>query len=151
MQSSIICGVDGSPDSYAALAVAAELAERLGTRLVLVNVIDPVPAYAVAGPVVAMSRPAPLAVIDGLNEAGERLVAGMAETAGLEDAEQRVVTGVAAERLADLADEQAADLIVVGSRGRGGFKAALLGSVSSELIGVARCPVLVVPKGVRES
>jgi nucleotide-binding universal stress UspA family protein len=42
-------------------------------------------------------------------------------------------------------------MIVVGSRGRGAFRAAFLGSVSSDLIGVARCPVLVVPKGVRES
>jgi nucleotide-binding universal stress UspA family protein len=36
-------------------------------------------------------------------------------------------------------------LIIVGSRGRGAFKAAFLGSVSNELIGVVRCPVLVVP------
>lgn len=151
MQSSIICGVDGSPNSYDALAVANELAEKLGTRLVLVNVTDPMPAYAAAGPSVAMSRPAPLTVIDGMNRAGERLVGGMAQAAGLEHAEQRVVSGVAAERLADLADEGVAELIVVGSRGRGAFKAALLGSVSSDLIGVARCPVLVVPKGVRES
>jgi len=151
MQSSIVCGVDGSPDSNAALVVATELAERLGTRLVLVHVTDPVPAYTARGPIAAMSRPAPLTVIDGLNDAGERLIAEMAEAAGLEEVEQRVVPGLAAERLADLADEEAADMIVVGSRGRGAFKAAVLGSVSSELIGVARCPVLVVPKGVRES
>ncbi|MGH3062673.1 MAG: universal stress protein, partial [Gaiellaceae bacterium] len=39
------------------------------------------------------------------------------------------------------------DLIVVGSRGRGAFKAAFLGSVSNSLFGVARCPVLIVPPG----
>jgi nucleotide-binding universal stress UspA family protein len=39
-------------------------------------------------------------------------------------------------------------LIVVGSRGRGRFKAAFLGSVSNSLVGVARCPVLIVPPGV---
>jgi nucleotide-binding universal stress UspA family protein len=38
-------------------------------------------------------------------------------------------------------------MIVVGSRGRGAFKAAFLGSVSTSLIGIARCPVLVVPPG----
>jgi nucleotide-binding universal stress UspA family protein len=151
MQSSIVCGVDGSPDSQAALAVAAELAEGLGARLVLAHVTDHVPAYTAVGPMAAMSRPAPLTVIDGLNEAGERLVAEMAEAAGLAEVELRVVSGVAAERLADLADEEVADMIVVGSRGRGAFKSAFLGSVSSDLIGVARCPVLVVPKGVRGS
>jgi nucleotide-binding universal stress UspA family protein len=107
MQSSIVCGVDGSADSQAALAAATELAERLRTRLVLVHVTDPVPAYTAAGPIAAMSRPAPLTVIDGLNDAGERLVAEMKEAAGLEEVEQRVVSGVAAERLADLADEDA--------------------------------------------
>jgi len=151
MQSSIVCGVDGSLDSHAALAVATVLAERPGTRLVFVHVSDLVPAHTAAGPIAAMSRPPPLTVIDGLKDAGERLVAEMAEAAGLEEVEQRVVSGVAAERLADLADEEAADMIVVGSHGRGAFKAAFLGSVSSDLIGVARCPVLVVPKGVRES
>jgi nucleotide-binding universal stress UspA family protein len=40
---------------------------------------------------------------------------------------------------------------VVGSRGRGSFKSALRGTVSSDLISIARCPVLVVPKGVRGS
>jgi nucleotide-binding universal stress UspA family protein len=56
--------------------------------------------------------------------------------------------GLPAERLADLADDEDAELIVVGSRGRGRFKASFLGSVSNSLVGVARCPVLVVPPGV---
>jgi nucleotide-binding universal stress UspA family protein len=151
MQSSIVCGVDGSADSEAALGVAAELAEGLGARLVLAHVTEHVPAYTAVGPMVAMSRPAPVPVTESLHEAGARLVAEMADSASLEEAEQRVVSGIPAERLADLADEEAADLIVVGSRGRGAFKAAFLGSVSSDLIGVARCPVLVVPNGVRGS
>jgi nucleotide-binding universal stress UspA family protein len=36
---------------------------------------------------------------------------------------------------------------VVGSRGRGAFRSAFLGSVSNSLVGVARCPVLIVPPG----
>jgi nucleotide-binding universal stress UspA family protein len=86
--------------------------------------------------------------IDRQQEAGERLLAQMADEAALDQAERRVVSGVPAERLADLADAEEAELIVVGSRGRGAFKAAFLGSVSTSLIGVARCPVLVVPPGV---
>ena len=50
-----------------------------------------------------------------------------------------------------VADEEDAELIVVGSRGRGAFKAAFLGSVSNALVGVARCPVLIVPHGATES
>lgn len=75
------------------------------------------------------------------------LLTELSESMGLEQADRRVVVGYAAERLADLADEEEAEMIVVGSRGRGAFKAAFLGSVSTSLIGVARCPVLVVPAG----
>jgi nucleotide-binding universal stress UspA family protein len=90
----------------------------------------------------------PLAeVLEEQERASERLLEEMAEKAGLATAERRVCSGMAAERLADLADEVDAELIVVGSRGRGAFKAAFLGSVSTSLIGVARCPVLVVPPG----
>jgi nucleotide-binding universal stress UspA family protein len=149
MQGSIVCGVDGSAGSEAALAVAAELAEGLGARLVLAHVADHVPAYTAVGPIAAVPRPAPMTA--SVHEARARLLSEMAEAAGLEEAEQRVVSGIAAERLAELADEEAADMIVVGSRGRGSFKSALRGTVSSDLISIARCPVLVVPKGVRGS
>jgi nucleotide-binding universal stress UspA family protein len=80
--------------------------------------------------------------------AAAALVSRSAETAAANGAECRVAVGFAADRLADLAEEEQAELLVVGSRGRGGLKAAFLGSVSSSLIGVARCPVLVVPSGV---
>ena len=80
-------------------------------------------------------------------EEANRLLDGVVVAAGLESAERHTVVGVPAERLADLADEEQAELIVVGSRGRGAFKSAFLGSVSNSLIGVARCPVLVVPPG----
>ena len=83
----------------------------------------------------------------------ERLLEETLAEAGLTDAqrertEQRVTAGFPAERLADLADEENAELIVVGSRGRGAFRAAFLGSVSSDVIGVARVPVVVVPHGM---
>jgi nucleotide-binding universal stress UspA family protein len=154
MEKSIVCGVDGSADSEAALAEAARLADRLGARVVLANVIEyahsPYVGVGAIGPTVAPQVPL-TAVLEEQERDAERLLEEMAEQAGLETAERRVVSGMAAERLADLADEVDAELIVVGSRGRGAFKAAFLGSVSTSLIGVARCPVLVVPPGARES
>jgi len=150
VQRSILCGVDGSLDAEAALAVAAGLAERLGARLVLANVVEYVHSpYAGAG---VTARAALVgAPLDDLGaeqvRAAERLLDEMAEHANVRSAEKSVVAGLAAERLADLADEEDAEVIVVGSRGRGAFKAAFLGSVSQELIGIARCPVLVVPRG----
>jgi nucleotide-binding universal stress UspA family protein len=142
---SIVCGVDDSNDASAALRVAAELARRLGLRLVVAHVTH----TAIAGPQLAPAGRVPMLaeqVESGL-EAGRRLVNAMVAAERLSDVDERVVYGFPAERLAELADDEAAELIVVGSRGRGALKAAFLGSVSRELIGVASCPVLVVPPG----
>jgi nucleotide-binding universal stress UspA family protein len=133
MKNAIVCGIDGSADSRAALAYATELAGRLDARLVLAHVVEP-------------PRSLSATLVDRQAEAG-RLLGEVAEATGVDGAEQRVVTGLPAERLADLADDESAQLIVVGSRGRGPLRAALLGSVSTSVIGLARCPVLVVPRG----
>lgn len=149
MGTSIVCGVDGSEQSEAALAVAAGLAERLDARLVLAHVVEPVQkastrttafgALAATDPVTAQAE------INAQEEAAASLLARVAEAAGVADAALRVEVGLPAERLAEIADDEEAELIVVGSRGRGAFKAAFLGSVSTSLVGVARCPVLIVP------
>jgi nucleotide-binding universal stress UspA family protein len=151
MDRSIVCGVDGSADSQAALAVAIELAARLRLRLILANVVEPSQAPFVGAPLLGGPMPRPLLpTFEQQEDAAHELLAEFAATMGAEEAERRVVVGYAAERLADLADEERAEIIVVGSRGRGAFKAAFLGSVSTSLIGVARCPVLVVPPGVAD-
>jgi nucleotide-binding universal stress UspA family protein len=146
---SIVCGVDGSADSQAAVAFAADLASRLGTRLVLANVAESahIP-YAAAAPFGGGAvRMAVTDEIGAQEQAAEQLLEEVAAAYGLDDAELRVLAGLPGEGLADLADEEDASLIVVGSRGRGAFKAAFPGSVSNSLVGVARCPVVIVPPG----
>jgi nucleotide-binding universal stress UspA family protein len=144
MNRCIVCGVDGSSDSQAALGVAVDLAARLRLRLIMANVVEPSHApYAGASLGGPMSQPR--LPTDQEEEIAKELLTKLSATMGLERADRRVVIGYAAERLADLADEEGAEMIVVGSRGRGAFRAAFLGSVSTSLIGVARCPVLVVP------
>jgi nucleotide-binding universal stress UspA family protein len=153
MSASIVCGVDGSPDSQAALQVAARLANRLQLRLVVAHVAEPayIP-YAAAAPFGGTAgRDAVLEEAESQEENAARLLQEVVAAAGLVDAERRAGVGVPAERLADLADEEDAELIVVGSRGRGAFKSAFLGSVSNSLVGVARCPVLIVPPGATEA
>jgi nucleotide-binding universal stress UspA family protein len=153
MGRSIICGVDGSPDSQAALEVAARLADRLGSTLILTHVAEPeyVP-YAAAYPFGGTSGPIAVAKeVESEEEAAARLLELLAVDAGLADAEKRVAIGHPAERLAELADEEDAELIVIGSRGQGALKSAFLGSVSYNLVGIARCPVLIVPPGASEA
>ena len=156
VQDSIICGVDGSPDSLHALSAAAKLARRIDARLVAVYVADPTgAAFAYAGSVGASAilGPAPVALTDpGVEqEAAVAILTRSVIDAKAERAERRVLSGNPAESLADIADEEDAMLIVVGSRGRGAFKAAFLGSVSNSLIGIAPLPVLVVPQGAVEA
>jgi nucleotide-binding universal stress UspA family protein len=155
---SIVCGVDGSPDSRRALAVAGKFARLFGARLIVANVVayvaDPVvPAYAYAPMARAAGIGPPMTArrTDADVEHSEALLDHMVAEAGMDGAELRTMLGIPAERLAELADDEGAELIVVGSRGRGAFKAAFLGSVSNSLIGIARCPVLVVPRGAAET
>ena len=55
----------------------------------------------------------------------------------------RAVTGLPAEALLEAAAD--ADMLVVGSRGAGGFKRLLMGSVSTQVTHHAHCPVVVIP------
>jgi nucleotide-binding universal stress UspA family protein len=154
----IICGVDGSPDSRFAVRVAADLARRLGARLILVNVVaapqDPVVptlAYAPMARPVGSMPPMTARRTDLDVDVADAMLKRIVIEERLPGAELQTIIGTPAERLADLADDEGAELIVVGSRGRGAFKAAFLGSVSNSLVGVARCPVLVVPRGAADA
>jgi nucleotide-binding universal stress UspA family protein len=139
----IVCGVDGSDGARAALRVAARLADERGLRLVVAHVVQRQPTASGFGSTAHQLATLPL---DTLRASGEALIDRVLVEEQLRGAERRVVFGFTADRLADLADDEGAGLIVVGSRGRRGFKAAWLGSVSVDLIGLARCPVLVVPR-----
>jgi nucleotide-binding universal stress UspA family protein len=140
MDGSIVCGVDGSTESRVAVRVAAQLSGQLGLRLVVAHVSQ----AALFASAVAVKPVLTKPTVEELR-AAEHILEQVALDEGIRHATLRPLYGLPAERLADLADDEAAEFIVVGSRGRGAFKAAFLGSVSRELIGVARCPVLVVP------
>ena len=142
MERSIVCGVDGSAESRAGLRLAAHLSSRLGLQLVVAHVSQ---ATALPPPLGAMPIVEPTRQPD--SRAAQELLEEITREEDVADAPQRVLHGLPAERLAELADDERAAFIVVGSRGRSGFRAALLGSVSKDLLAIARCPVLVVPPG----
>lgn len=124
---SIVCGVDSSPHAAAVAALAATLAERLGLRVRFVH-----------------SPSADVFVV------GERRRATIARGTALLAAfgtgrDERIVRlGPPADVLAHAITDDTA-FAVVGSRGHGAARAALLGSVSRALAACAPCPLIVVP------
>ena len=74
----------------------------------------------------------------------EKSVANAVDSPEADRVSQRVVEGHPAQVLLDAAADAA--LLVVGSRGRGGFRGMLLGSVSQDVVARAACPVVVVPR-----
>jgi len=135
----IVVGYDGSAGSRLALAWAAETARLQGKRLTLVHSVNVamVPAY----PAMDLSELEPLLadaakslVDDGAVRAGATLDASQVET--------QYWLGSPAAQLVDTSGQ--ADLVVVGSRGRGRVLAGLLGSTSYAVAAHAKCPVVVV-------
>ena len=133
----ILVAVDGSPQSMHAARLALEIAEGMRASLTAIYSVPPV---IVPGEV-------PFTVINDVHQAG--ILAGkqlLAETVkhlgGKAIALQ--VEGPPAMRIAETAEAEGFDLVVVGSRGRNAVARIVLGSVADRLIHICQKPVLVV-------
>jgi nucleotide-binding universal stress UspA family protein len=131
--SRVIVGVDHSPAALEALQAGAEQARRRGVTLVPVYVHEPIemPRGGEHAPDLAM-----------LEDSERHHLEAAAKAAGATGVEAEVLVGSPVSELLAIARPQ--DLLVLGSRGRGGFAGLLLGSTSTQLAQHARCPVLVV-------
>ncbi len=140
--STIVVGVDGSSESRAAARWALDEARRRGAELRAV--------YAWSFPFMAANVGSPPLHEEKLFEAARQGAQAIldGEVAALRAEARDVVvqpTLVEAPASQALVDEAAgADLVVVGSRGRGGFTGLLLGSVSQQVAHHAPCPVVIV-------
>lgn len=139
----IVVGIDGSPGSRAALRWAiAEAALRGVDVEAVITWQSPTYAYtgvAVMPPVVELADAAREALAETVTAERAGLPADQADVT----VEQVVAEGPAASILIERSRD--ADLLVVGSRGFGGFRGLLLGSVSHQCASHAHCPVVVVP------
>jgi len=138
----IVLAVDGSPSSLDARDLVACLPWPKETRITLLRAFE-VPATWFTG--TAMPGEWLTGAVDALREEAQDGLATIApplEQRGW-TIEQRVAEGRAATVILSTADEIDADLIVVGSRGRGPIRSMLLGSVSAEVTNESRRSVLV--------
>ena len=130
----ILLATDGSKDAQLAASTAIELANKTGSELHVVHIVDLVSS------VVLDERDA--------RELLDALVKRL-EDAGSVWAQAHLGEGVPAAEIVGLGEEIDAGLIVVGSRGLGGVRRALMGSVSEAVTRHAHCAVLVVRKEER--
>jgi nucleotide-binding universal stress UspA family protein len=130
--STLVCAVDDSPESAEALRVAARLSQDGDLRLVVVHVEDTVGAGS--------------DLRQGAHERGwrllDRLLAGQGLNGGVD---RRVEAGAPAKELARVAAEEAASLILVGSRRRRWWRGRGMSRLTADLSATAGCPVVVVP------
>ncbi len=146
MFESILVGTDGSDAAGAAVSRAVRLASALGARLQIVSAYEPVPErhlrierVHVPSDVQVNMREEVLALLESSRRD--------AEAAGVSRVETFARVGDAADAILDVAEEQAADLIVVGNKGMTGATRFLLGSVPNKVSHHAPCSVLIVRTG----
>jgi nucleotide-binding universal stress UspA family protein len=144
MFKSIVVGTDGSDTAAQAVRQAVDLARAVGAKIELVSAYEPVPAQRLA----QERRQAPEDLQWAINpredvDATLEAAAAVASEAGV-TAEIYARQGDPADAILDVAEEQEADLIVVGNKGMTGAKRFLLGSVPNKVSHHAPCSVLII-------
>ena len=141
--SGIVVGIDGSDNASHALEWAMTEAALRKAPLTVVTVNSVPASYWSGAPVELAGDQERVAEI---RKAAEAAVADTASKLGASQPESVTVTAVSGYPVQTLIDaSRGSDLIVVGSRGGGGFGSLVLGSVSDQVVHHAHCPVAVVP------
>ena len=144
MFQSIVVGTDGSETAGEAVREAIELATAVGGSIELVSAFEPVPNQRLR----EESRQAPEDLQWMVNpredvDATLKEAAEQAKEAGV-DVETYARQGDPADAILDVAEEQNADLIIVGNKGMTGAKRFLLGSVPNKVSHHAPCSVMII-------
>ena len=141
----VVAGFDGSDRSRTAVDWAAEAARLRGRGLTLVQAL--LPPVTAGG--LGIGLPPGLDLIEELEKnAKEHLDA---EAARITDVDVQTAISIGAPSGVMLEAAESADIVVVGSRGRGGFSGLLLGSVGAQVAAHAACPVAVIRGSAPES
>jgi nucleotide-binding universal stress UspA family protein len=139
----ILVPTDFSDCALPAVRYAAELADKFSAELILLHVV---PDAVLALPDAVMPTPAPLADLHDLTEAGKTGLANLIAAEKLEPRHPRpeVRIGSPPTEIIAAAKDLHADLVCIGTHGRGGLARVILGSVAEMVVRQAPCPVLTV-------
>jgi nucleotide-binding universal stress UspA family protein len=139
----LLVPVDGSEPSDAAVTLAVRLARDQGAKVVFLHVSEVARIAAMVSSTVMCVDPTP--ALDAEHAIGEEALRDAAARARQSEVqtESLLVEGASADSILDTASRNGADLIVIGSHGRGGIQRALLGSVAEAVLRRSRVPVLV--------
>ena len=144
MFGSLVVGTDGSETASEAVSQATELAQRLGAKVHLVSAYEPVPEgrlreerQTIPEDLQWMVNPR-----EDVDVTLEEAAKGLRDT-GV-DVQTHAREGDPADAILDVAEEQGADLIVVGNKGMTGAKRFLLGSVPNKVSHHAPCSVMII-------
>jgi nucleotide-binding universal stress UspA family protein len=139
MFKTIVVGLDGSKGSEPAMALASRLAKDEQGRIVVVHVEEDVVGKG-GGPIHATEDEIQAEIRKQAEQLGDQGIDTKVKM-------KSIMVGGPAHPIAEVADEENADVIVVGTRGHSPVAGLLLGSVTQRLLHLAHQPVLVAPNG----
>ena len=122
----ILLGYDGSEDSEKAAAIAVALAQKFEATIIVCHAFGHMPVTSKPSEVRRLVNP----LVDRLNKLGIPTLVSIPDS-------------LPAQGILDAAEEHRADLIIMGSRGRGTFANLLLGSTSERVLRYAKVPVMI--------
>jgi nucleotide-binding universal stress UspA family protein len=137
MFENILVAVDGSKHSDAAFDVATDIAQKYSSQLFILHIFQ---GGTGSGTLVSSEFE------DDMRSVGQQILdsyEAKAKQKGLQNVRMFLQEGDAAKRIMETANEIDCGLLLMGRRGRGGFKELLLGSVSHKVTNHADCPVLI--------
>jgi nucleotide-binding universal stress UspA family protein len=151
----VLLATDGSEEASSAAEAAVEISYKTDSELHVIHVYGVAPIYPLYPEATdpggaELEDPVLEEELEGLSERRAREVLDAAvekvRSAGATVAKAHLREGGVPHEIVALAEDLGVGLVVVGSRGRGGIRRALMGSVSDAVVRHAHCPVLVVRK-----
>ncbi len=140
MYSTILCATDGFEHSDRALGHAAEMAAQEGAELHVVHLVERIFGGRLSGQDVSLNE---AEIEDKIQAQAAQITRDQRVRVSLHTAPVRA--GRVGDRLARLADEIDADLLIVGTRGRSSLGGLIIGSATQRLMHMTTRPVLVLP------